>query len=88
MSGKNKTAPDAVVTPPVEPPVVASEPAVEPPAKHGLFGRAKAGVVRSRVHMDDTSDTGKSYRPGDTIKGWDQEKIDRLVASGQVELVD
>lgn len=63
---------------------------VAPPEHHGLFGslKAKATKVRSLVHMDDTSDTGKSYRPGDIIKGWDQEKIDRIAASGQVEIVD
>lgn len=47
----------------------------------------RGAVVRCRVHLDDSAVTGKYYRPGDVIEGWDDDTIARMAASNIVEIV-
>lgn len=44
--------------------------------------------VKCLVHLDDSMNTGKYYRPGEYIEGWDDATIERMVTAHQVEVVE
>ncbi len=84
MATKKPAADEAPTEAPVTPDELPPEPEAVAPAEPESITVPRGAVVRSLVHLDDGANTGKYYRPGDVVEGWDDETIARMVASGIV----